>query len=39
MMSITLSHAACKDQTSHFTCGIAPSTGKWAAPAANEVAP
>ena len=29
MMSITLNHAACKGQTSHFTCGIAPSTGKW----------
>ncbi len=39
MMSITLNHAVCTGQTSHFTCGIAPNTGKWAAPAANEVAP
>ena len=39
MISITLNHAACKGQSSHFTCGITPSTGKWSAPAANEVAP
>jgi len=39
MMTITLNHAVCKGQTSHFTRGIARNTGKWAAPAANEVAP
>ena len=28
MMTITLNHAACKGQTSYFTCGIAPNTGR-----------
>ena len=39
MISITLNHAVCKGQSSHFTCGITPGMGKWSAPAANEVAP
>jgi hypothetical protein len=39
MISITLNHAVCKGQSSHSTCGITPSMGKWSAPAANEVAP
>ncbi len=39
MISIALKHAVCKGQSGHFTCGINPSAGKWAAPAANEVAP
>jgi hypothetical protein len=38
MISITLIRATRKGQTGHFTCGITPSTGKWSAPAANEVA-
>jgi hypothetical protein len=38
MISITLIRAARKGQSGHFTCGIIPS-GKWSAPAANEVAP
>ena len=38
MISITLNHAVCKGQSGHFTCGITPDTGKWSAPAANEVA-
>jgi hypothetical protein len=39
MIYITLNDARCKGLTGRFTCGIIPSTGKWPAPAANEVAP
>jgi hypothetical protein len=39
MISITRNHAVCKGLSGHFTCGITPDTGKWSAPAANEVAP
>ena len=38
MISITLKHAVRKGQRAHFSCGITPNAGKWAAPAANEVA-
>lgn len=38
MISITLKLAVCKGQSPHSTCGITPNAGKWAAPAANEVA-
>jgi hypothetical protein len=38
MISITLNGARCKGPTGRFTCGITPNIGKWAAPAANEVA-
>jgi hypothetical protein len=39
MISITRIHAVRKGQSGHFTCEITPHTGKWSAPAANEVAP
>jgi hypothetical protein len=39
MISIILMRALRKGQSGHFTCGITPNTGKWSAPAANEVAP
>jgi hypothetical protein len=39
MIIITPSHAVCKGQSGHFTCGLTPHVGKWSAPAANEVAP
>jgi hypothetical protein len=38
MISITRTHAVRKGLSGHFTCGITPSSGKWSAPAANEVA-
>jgi hypothetical protein len=39
MISITRNHAGRKGQSGQFTCGITLTTGKWSAPAANEVAP
>jgi hypothetical protein len=39
MIHITLNYGRCKSPTACFTCGIDPDTGKWSAPAANEVAP
>ncbi len=39
MIHITLNYERCKGPTGRFTCGIVPETGKWSAPAANEVAP
>lgn len=39
MISITRISAVRKGPSGHFTCGITPATGKWSAPAANEVAP
>jgi len=39
MISIALIRAVRKGQTGHFTRGITRSSGKWSAPAANEVAP
>jgi hypothetical protein len=38
MISITLNGARRKGHTGRFTCGITLGIGKWAAPAANEVA-
>jgi len=38
MISITLNGARRKGPRGRFTCGITPSIGKWAAPAAKEVA-
>jgi hypothetical protein len=38
MISITLNGARRKGPTGRFTCGITTNIGKWAAPAANEVA-
>jgi len=38
MIHITLNHAPCKGLTGRFTRGTTPNTGKWSAPAANEVA-
>ena len=38
MIIITLNRARRKGHTGRFTCGITPGIGKWAAPAANEVA-
>ena len=38
MLHITLNHARRKRPMGRFTCGITPSTGKWSAPHANEVA-
>jgi len=39
MISIALINAVRKGQTRHFAGGITPESGKWSAPAANEVAP
>ena len=39
MISIALINAVRKGQTRHFAGGITPASGKWADPAANEVAP
>jgi hypothetical protein len=39
MISIAFSNAVRKGQTGHFTGGITQDSGKWSAPAANEVAP
>ncbi len=38
MIRIALNGARRKAHAGHFTCGITPNTGKWTAPAANEVA-
>ena len=38
MIRITLNGARRKGPVGRFTCGITPSIGKWAAPAANGVA-
>lgn len=38
MISITPNGARRKGPWGRFTCGITPSIGKWAAPAAKEVA-
>ena len=38
MIRITLNGARRKGHTARFTCGITSSIGKWAAPAAKEVA-
>jgi hypothetical protein len=38
MIRITLNGARRKGPAGRFTCGITPSIGEWAAPAANEVA-
>jgi len=39
MISIVFINAVRKGQTRHFAGGITPGSGKWSAPAANEVAP
>ena len=39
MISIAPNHAVRKGQTGHFVGGITPGSGKWSAPAANELAP
>jgi hypothetical protein len=38
MINITLNGAGRKGPTGRFTCGITLTIGKWAAPAASEVA-
>jgi len=38
MINITLNGARRKGPMGRFTCGITPNIGKWAAPAAKEVA-
>jgi hypothetical protein len=38
MINITLNGARRKGPTGRFTCGITSNIGKWAAPAAKEVA-
>ena len=38
MISIVFIKAGRKGQTGRFAGGITPDSGKWAAPAANEVA-
>jgi hypothetical protein len=39
MISIAFINAVRKGQTGYFAGGITPHSGKWSAPAANEVAP
>jgi hypothetical protein len=39
MISIAFINAVRKGQIGHFAGGITPDSGKWSAPAANEVAP
>jgi hypothetical protein len=39
MISIALINSVRKGHSRHFAGGITPASGKWSAPAANEVAP
>jgi len=39
MISIAFINGVRKSQNGHFSGGITPDSGKWSAPAANEVAP
>lgn len=39
MISIAFINGVRKGQNGHFSGGITPASGKWSAPAANEVAP
>ena len=39
MISIAFINGVRKGQNGHFSGGIIPDSGKWSAPAANEVAP